>query len=227
VSCELYLLDLDGLLVRTEELHFLAYRRALAARGLDLDWDFPTYCLAAHYGPEKLQAELARALPGVFAEEPWEELFRRKSAAYLAALESEPVELQPGAAALLSELARRGERTAVVTNSTREQTFTMRRRLPALASVPLWIAREDYRLAKPDPEAYLAALARLGGRPEDAVGLEDSPRGVQALGRAGVEAFWVTSIPYPVDAPELRQARRYPDLLAALPDLMPDGGPPA
>jgi HAD superfamily hydrolase (TIGR01509 family) len=215
-----YLFDLDGVLVRTEELHFAAYREVAAATGRDLPWSFERYCLAAHYGTERLRGELAAALPGLLPDvAAWDALYAAKSRAYLELLARAPIELLPGAAAALERLTAAGTACAVVTNSTREQTARVRRRQPVLDSVPVWVTREDYAAAKPAPDGYRVALARLGVAPAAALGFEDTPRGVQALVAAGVDAVLVTHIPYPDLGVEPRLV--VPSLAALPEELLP------
>lgn len=193
-----YLFDLDGVLVRTEELHFAAYRAVVEDTGRHLPWSFERYCVAAHYGPERLRSELEATLPGLVPDEAsWRHLYERKSRAYLELLETSPIELQPGAASTLVRLAAAGSPRAVVTNSTREQTTRVRRAQPVLDSAALWITREDYAEPKPAPDAYVAALLRLGIPPHEAIGFEDTPRGLQALGAARIPGVLVTTIHYP------------------------------
>lgn len=193
-----YLFDLDGVLVRTEELHFAAYRSVVAEAGQELRWSFERYCVAAHYGPERLRSELDAEVPGLVPDEAsWRDLYQRKSRIYLDLLETSAIELQPGAASTLARLAAAGSPRAVVTNSTHEQTTRVRRRQPILDSADLWITREDYADPKPAPDAYLAALARLRVAADQAIGFEDTPRGVQALAAAGIPAVLVTTIRYP------------------------------
>lgn len=193
-----FLFDLDGVLVQSEEIHHLAYRRMCAQRGESLEWTFEQYCLAAHYGPERLERELRRALPGLFARQPsWDALYAEKSRIYLELLASESAPMQPGAEALLRRLAEAGREHAIVTNSTRAQVALLRRRHPALDAVPTWLTREEYAAAKPAPDAYLEALRRLGRNAGDCLGFEDTPRGLQALFAAGVPAVLVSSVRYP------------------------------
>jgi HAD superfamily hydrolase (TIGR01509 family) len=222
---EAYLFDLDGVLVRTEELHFAAYRAVAAQRGRVLPWDFPRYCIAAHYGPERLRAELAAALPGLLPDRSaWDDLYRDKSRLYLDLVSTAPVELLPGAAATLQRLAAAGVPRAVVTNATRAQTAAVRRRQPVLDSAPVWVTREDYAEAKPAPDCYRLALERLGVPAGAALGFEDTPRGIQALAAAGVAAVLVTSARYP----ELGAAPRLIlDSLAALPEELLPASPSA
>jgi HAD superfamily hydrolase (TIGR01509 family) len=210
-----FLFDLDGVLVRSEELHHEAYREACARHGRALDWTFARYCVAAHYGPERLQEELRVALPGLLEGVGWSALYAEKSRLYLELLAGGGATLQPGAATTLERLATTDAKRAVVTNSTREQTALLRAQHPALASVREWVTREDYAAAKPAPDSYALALHRLGAAAADAVGLEDTPRGLQALAAAGVTAVLVTRIDYP-DLGPVAPALRVPDL-AALP----------
>ena len=218
-----YLFDLDGVLVRTEELHFAAYRAVAAENGLELPWSFERYCVAAHYGPERLRRELAATLPALLPDEAgWSALYARKSRLYLELLASAAIELLPGAAALLERLAAAGAPRAVVTNSTRAQTALVRRAQPVLDSVPVWVTREDYTHPKPAPDCYRVGLELLRVRPEAAIGFEDTPRGIQALAAAGAAAVLVTPIHYP----ELgaRPARTL-ESLADVPDaLLPPAG---
>jgi HAD superfamily hydrolase (TIGR01509 family) len=193
-----FLLDLDGVLVRTEELHHDAYRRAAQARGFVLPWGFERYCVAAHYGQDRLREELAAELPGLLERAGgWDGFHRDKSRIYLDLLAAGDVGLQPGAAELLRRLAAEGRPRAIVTNATAEQTAMLRRLQPVLEGVPVWVTREDYAAAKPAPDAYLTALDRLGARAAESLGFEDTPRGVQALAAAGVPAVLVTRVTYP------------------------------
>jgi len=200
----LFLLDFDGLLVDTEPLHFAAYRQMCADRGFALAWDFETYCLSAHYGSERLRANLLAAVPGLERAEPrWATLYSEKSRAYLDLARRQGVELRPGAERFLVQLEAAGVERAVVTNSSREQVEALRSQLPALDLVSEWITREDYEAAKPAPDAYQRALARCGRAPAAAIGFEDTPRGLRSLLAAGVHGVLVTTVPYP-ELDELR-----------------------
>jgi sugar-phosphatase len=51
----------------------------------------------------------------------------------------------------------------------------------------------DVGRGKPDPEGYLAAAARLGVEPAQALVVEDAPQGVEAGRAAGAATVGVTS----------------------------------
>jgi HAD superfamily hydrolase (TIGR01509 family) len=60
-----------------------------------------------------------------------------------------------------------------------------------LAHFDFVLAREDYRLSKPDPEPYRTALERVGLPPEACLVVEDSPRGLASSVAAGIRCIVV------------------------------------
>jgi beta-phosphoglucomutase-like phosphatase (HAD superfamily) len=49
------------------------------------------------------------------------------------------------------------------------------------------LMREDYQLAKPHPEPYLAGLKRFGASADETLVVEDSARGLQSAVAAGID----------------------------------------
>jgi HAD superfamily hydrolase (TIGR01509 family) len=98
------------------------------------------------------------------------------------------VQPRPGARAAIERL-RGGFRTAVATNSVRGEVDLI---LGSLGLAPLLdtvVTREDYRAAKPAPDAYLTAAARVGLGADECVVIEDTPRGLGAALAAGMRAI--------------------------------------
>jgi beta-phosphoglucomutase-like phosphatase (HAD superfamily) len=62
------------------------------------------------------------------------------------------------------------------------------------------VCAADVRHAKPDPEGYLLAAAKLGADPRRCIALEDSPNGVAAAEAAG---YRVVAVPSVVPVPGL------------------------
>lgn len=58
---------------------------------------------------------------------------------------------------------------------------------------PVIIGPEDVAESKPHPEVFIKAADRLGILPEQCIVFEDSPRGIEAAARAGMNAVAVTS----------------------------------
>jgi len=216
----LILLDLDGLLVRTEELHFAAYCQACAAHGVALLWDFPTYCRHAHSTAAGIRLALEEELAQLFrAGLAWEDLYEEKCRVYTNMLSAREVSMQPGAEDLFEWLEVRGLPWIVVTNSPRDQCDALRQRLPALRRIPAWVTREEYSRPKPAPDAYVTALERTGVDRSAALGVEDTPRGVAALAAAGITAALVSAFWCDLAETAPLLCARYSSLVELLGDL--------
>ena len=79
------------------------------------------------------------------------------------------------------------------------------------------LTREQYANSKPDPEPYLAAVAKTGFTAAQCIAVEDTPRGLTAAIGAGVKCV---VIPTTLTAGEdFAAAYRVPDHIRALPAL--------
>jgi HAD superfamily hydrolase (TIGR01509 family) len=182
--------DMDGLLVDTEPL-----------------WTRAEHDLAAHYGGTFTPAakaaivgtRLDAAVPlllGHFGVEATPEevrtagrlLLSRVVALFLA----EPLPLQPGAGRLLADLAAAGVPCALVSSSFRVLVDAVLS--TGAGPFAVTIAGDEVTLAKPHPEPYLTAAARLRADPARCVVLEDSPTGVASGTAAGCAVVAVPSV---------------------------------
>lgn len=107
-----------------------------------------------------------------------------------------PVSPRPGALALIAVLQERGLPIAVASNSPRVFLDRVLHGAgldgpdsPFLATV----AGDEVPAYKPAPDIYLAACAKLGVDPADAIAFEDSRPGVAAARAAGIH---VVGVPY-------------------------------
>lgn len=179
---QLFLFDLDGLLVNTEELHFGAYKRMLQQRGYILPWDFAKYFKIAQQDAEAPKRYIYAEFPELQKNEPdWSVLYAEKKQAYLDLLESESAPLMPGVQELLKELEQRSVKRAVVTHSGKSLVDALCKKNPTLRTIPNWITREDYALPKPAPDGYLKAINDFAQANDRIIGFEDSSRGLRSL----------------------------------------------
>jgi len=177
------LFDLDGTLVDTEPLQWRAYRAALERHGATID--LPEYgrrFVAASGG-----AEWACRTFGLTVDPA---TLRSEKAAIYADLIPDAVEPCPGAIDAVARLAGHYA-LGVVTNSTRSETDAILDHLGLASRFDVVVAREDYDRAKPAPDAYRTAAARLAVRAEACVVVEDTPRGCQAGLEAGMRVVVV------------------------------------
>jgi HAD superfamily hydrolase (TIGR01509 family) len=198
------LLDVDGTLADTEEIHRQAFNAAFAEAGLDWEWDRALYhdLLAVTGGKERIRYYLQRERPGFELPEAADEfiagLHRRKTVFYIDALASGRVPLRPGVERLLRDIRAAGLRLAIVTTTTPDN-------ITALLEHSFSEAAHDWfeviaaggvvPSKKPAPDIYEYALAELGLPPQACIAIEDSLNGLQSALAAGV-ATLVTVNPY-------------------------------
>jgi len=190
-SYDVILFDFDGLLVDTEPLHFLAYKKMCSKNGIRLNWDFVRFCKEAHTSAFGIWKAFQKEFPALLKKKSSDVLYQEKKEIYQELLKTTTLKLMPGVDALLQALATSNTLSAVVTNSARPQVEPIRKALPILNVIPRWITHEDYPLAKPAPDGYLQAIEQLGKK-ERIIGFEDTLKGIHALQAAKVEAVLVT-----------------------------------
>jgi len=113
-----------------------------------------------------------------------------------------PVPVLPGAVDLVAEVRAAGLPYALVTSSEPEIVAAVLARL-GTGLFPVVVCAADVATAKPDPEGYLLAAAKLGVEPSRCIALEDSPNGVAAAGAAGYRVVAVPSVVGVPDRPGL------------------------
>jgi pyrophosphatase PpaX len=94
--------------------------------------------------------------------------------------------------ALLPQLKAEGRRLGIVTAKRHRTVALALDRFPALESLfDVVVAHEDTERHKPDPDPVLLAVEKLGGTPQDAVYVGDSPFDIGAAKAAEVFAIAV------------------------------------
>jgi HAD superfamily hydrolase (TIGR01509 family) len=183
--CEVLLWDHDGILVDTERWYFEATRTVLADIAVDLTHERYLDFMACG----RSCWDLARTA-GV-AEEIVAGLRQRRDELYQRFLQTQDIEI-PGVAEVLEELGSE-YRMAIVTTARRVDFDLIHRQRTLLRHFELALTFEDYERAKPAPDPYLTAIARLNAKPGRAVVVEDSARGLKAALAAGIRCLIVRS----------------------------------
>lgn len=188
--------DVDGTLAETErDGHRVAFNLAFAAAGVPWRWSEARYgqLLAVAGGRERLlydmQGQPAAPAAGAARAQLAAQIHRLKNQHYADIVRTGALPLRAGVAELIDECLGARVSLGIVTT-------TSRANLEALLACHLgeaWrskfavtVCAEEAARKKPDPQAYLVALAALDLRAEEAVALEDSAAGVEAARRAGV-----------------------------------------
>jgi len=178
------ILDIDGTLVDTNYHHAVAWFRAFRAHGFVL----PLWRIHRHIGMGGDQLVTALAGEG-FDREHGDEVRAAEKILYLQLID----EVQPltGARALIEDL-KGGGHTVILASSAKpdelEHYLTL---LDARSLVDGWTDSGDVEQTKPEPDLVLAALAKGGGKPSDAVMIGDSTWDCEAATRAKVRSIGV------------------------------------
>ena len=192
--------DMDGLLVDSEPVWTVA--EAELAERLGGRWDQDVK--AAVVG-----TRLDVAVPLIlrwFGADPTPERVAETSAWLLGRmvqLFAQDLPVMPGALSLLANLRDAGVPQALVSSSYRvlvDAALTT-----GLGPFALTLAGDEVVHAKPHPEPYLTAAARLGVDPARCVVLEDSPTGAASAHAAGCAVVAVPSVAGVVMTPEPRR----------------------
>ena len=183
------LFDLDGVLVSTDEYHYLSWKKLSKEEGFDFfDHEFNhkfrgvarkecveiiTKASGKHYSPEKKQ-----------------ELADRKNRYFVESLSSVTTEvLLPGSLSTLQELKKRGIKIAVASNSRNAKTIIDQSHINEFLDTV--VDGYDIKNSKPDPEVFLLAAKNVGIPPAHCLVVEDAVAGIESARRAGMKALGI------------------------------------
>lgn len=189
--------DVDGTLAETErDGHRLAFNQAFAAHGLPYRWSVEEYgeLLSTTGGRRRLARYLAsKGHPGDL-DSLAGQIHKTKTELFAAWVErGEDVRPRPGVGELLEGLRRSGTAAAVASTGRSDWVVPLLKRLFPGDPFEVVVTGDDVERLKPDPEAYLVALARLGVTAAEALAVEDSPPGLAAAEAAGIACLVVAS----------------------------------
>jgi HAD superfamily hydrolase (TIGR01509 family) len=179
--------DMDGLLVDSEPLWYLAESAVMARLGGT--WrPADQHALVGGSMDSTVRYLLARATrpaePAIVA--------RWLMAEMVELVRTRPLAALPGVLSLLTEVRAAGLPHALVTSSEPAVVDAVMGRLDVRFDVVVCAA--DVMAAKPDPEGYRLAAAKLGADPRHCIALEDSSNGVAAAEAAGLRVIAVPSV---------------------------------
>lgn len=206
------LFDHDGVLVDTEFWYYKAAERALAGVGVRLDQE--QYLRDMSQG----QGTWVQARAAGISDKTLEGLREIRDAYYRESLRTEDIEIA-GVIATLEELSKY-VRMAIVTTSKHADFEIIHEHRRIRQFMDFVLVREDYTLAKPNPEPYLTGLKRFGAAKNETLIVEDSPRGLSSAVAAGIDCVIVHN--EFVRSADFSQASYRIDTLAELKDIILD-----
>lgn len=204
MSIEALILDVDGTLADTEEVHRQAFNQAFERLRLGWQWSPATYrrLLAVTGGKERIAAWIdeQRLAPAqrkaLLAQVP--AIHAEKTAVYTQTAREGGIPLRPGVARLVDEARAAGLRLAIASTTTAANIDALLHAAWGPRGLELFdviACGDQVRAKKPAPDIYRLALDALGLSPERAVAVEDSTNGLQSARAAGLwtlvtPTFW-------------------------------------
>jgi len=194
--------DCDGVIVDTErDGHRVAFNRAFAAKGLDVEWSVELYgeLLKIAGGKERMRHYFEQTgwPEGVEDKDEFiKEMHKLKTDLFMEIIASGELPLRPGVKRLVDEAIADGMTMAICTTSNERAVNMVADRMLGAerkAKFAEILAGDVVSKKKPDPEIYNLAAARLGLDPAECVVIEDSRNGLLAAKAAGMVCVITTS----------------------------------
>lgn len=182
--------DLDGVIVSTDEFHYLAWKELAEDQAIPFD-RADNERLRGVSRMESLEILLEKAAKP-YSDAAKLDMAERKNALYRGLLQRlSPADVLPGVAGLLAGLRARGVKIAIGSSSKNAGPI-----LQAIAMADTFDAVADgthISRSKPDPEVFLLAARKVGVPPGRCLVVEDASAGVEAGLAAGMRVLAVGS----------------------------------
>jgi beta-phosphoglucomutase len=173
--------DMDGVLIDARDWHYEALNRALGLLG----YEITRYEHLTTYDglPTRRKLRMLTVERGLPAElHGFINSLKQQYTLELVAARCKPVFQHEYA---LAQLKAAGYRLGLASNSVRRTVEEMMERSDLMRYLDVVMSSEDVTQPKPDAEMYVAAMDRLGVRPDETVIVEDNENGVKAAIAAG------------------------------------------
>jgi len=174
------ILDLDGVIVDSEPLHYGSEKEMLSKRGVDLR---PGDVKEIVGRTEMEGIEYLRSRFGL--KDSANQLYNEKQRIYKRMLRKS-VKPRRGLFELLDVLEEEGLTLAIASSAPRENIDIVLRALHIKHRFRAVVSGDDVGRGKPFPDIFLLAAKRIGAEPKNCLVIEDAQNGVEAAKRAGM-----------------------------------------
>lgn len=194
------LFDFNGTIVDDEEIHQQLIEEILLGENLRPNpAEYRQLCLGRS---DRACLKAILESRGRFVKDSYlAQLIARKSIAYQRQLESlEKLPIYPGVEDLIYKLRVARLKMGVVSGALRTEIELVLSRTGLLPHFAVIVAGDDITVSKPEPDGYLLAVERLkqlhpelGLQVKDCLAIEDTPAGIEAAHRAGMQVVGVAN----------------------------------
>ncbi len=178
--------DLDGVIVSTDEFHYLAWKQLADKEGIAFDKVINNQ-LRGVSRSESLEIILKRAIKA-YSEDEKKTIQELKNKIYLDFLENlSPKDLLPNSLEIIEYLKDKGIKVAIGSSS--RNTKKILEQLNIINIFDAIADGNDITKSKPNPEVFLVASQKLGILPDECAVVEDAMSGIEAANAAGMLAI--------------------------------------
>lgn len=202
VELRAILIDMEGAIVESEEMHRRAFNAAFREFGMPWHWDYAIYreLLSIAGGLERLKHYITRTAPDILKRPDGfsflSSMHKAKNIAYDQLVEREGVSPRPGVQRLLAQAYEDGIKMAVVTSATLGTVQTViRKALGDDARQWFEVIADGGKVPekKPAPDIYIWAMEEMGVSASGCLSFEDTPRGVKGSRAVGLPSVATVS----------------------------------
>ena len=176
--------DMDGTLVDSEEVHWLAWKEVMDAEGVAV-----TYQQFRDTFGQRNDTIIPLLLGGTLTSETVARISDTKEAAYRRMVRERGIVTIDGAVEWVKRLREQGWRQAIASAAPRANIDAILEVLGLHAYFDAAVPAEDVLRGKPDPQVFLLAAKRLGVEPARSIVVEDGRAGVEGASRAGMRSI--------------------------------------
>ena len=187
--------DMDGTLIDSEELHWIAWRETMAGQGQSITHEQ----FLSSFG-QRNDTIISGWLGAIATPELIAKIGDAKEKRYRDLIQKNGISPLPGVAQWIHRLHEQQWLQAIASAAPRPNVDVV---LDALNAAPCFqaiVSAEDVSKGKPDPEVYLTAAAKVGASPARCVVVEDAPAGIEGARRAGMRSIGVSRTSKHLDA---------------------------
>ncbi len=182
--------DLDGVLIDSEEMHYLAWKKMLGEDGISITAEDFSHVFGKT-GNDILKGFYARA--NKRAEEKTINAKIDRKNVFFREIAAKMLKPSKGSVELLKDLKNNGLAAAIGTSTPRGNVKFYMEKTGLKDFFKGYVCADDITKGKPDPEVFLKAAALLKQKPEDCVVFEDAKHGIEAAKRGGMKCIAVAS----------------------------------
>ncbi|OGR24863.1 MAG: HAD family hydrolase [Desulfuromonadales bacterium GWD2_54_10] len=197
IQANAVIFDFDGVIVDTEPLHYKAFQQILLPLGLGFSWEL---YLETYMGFDDRDAfmEAFKSKGQQLSHDELIQLIATKAAIFQEVIRA-GVTPYPGVIDLIKTLHSTNTPLAICSGALHSDIMPILEMLDISVYFGIVVTAEEVVKSKPDPECYRLAFERVSAHwplvtlPAQAIAIEDTPAGITAASKAGLQVIAVTN----------------------------------